>query len=152
MEEVLKDQIIKNTKRVIQKAFKNYLGIKVSIRVIKIENKKKPKQRVEKETFVRIINNILETSSKVDFLYEKLGIDITLFEEQYINIIHDLFGLRFNEAQQGIIFNYLYEEGGSEETVMQITITDSNKKTKTYEVDSPESLWDLLNQIEKELN
>ena len=91
-------------KKVIRQAISNYL--KVNIR---ISEKELERDVMEKKLFIESILILREIEDRRDFMEEELGVDMTVYEEKFLQVIENLFKLHFNKEQLALIQYYIYQ-------------------------------------------
>ena len=129
---------MKLVKSKIRKVLKSKLDIEFRIKAIGPDQ-----QTMNKKIFVEIINELKKIEDRRDFLIEEIGLDMTAYEDQFFNVIENLFKLVFNKHQLGLIQMYLYQLIPDKEWDGMITI-EHNKEEKTLPFKSADDVWEVL--------
>ena len=79
---------------------------------------------------------------------EEIGMDMTLYEDQFFSVIENLFKLAFNKSQLGLIQMYLYQLTPDKDWDGMITI-EQGKSEKTVPFKSADEVWDVIKKFEK---
>ena len=97
--------------------------------------------RLDKKTFVRIVNILEELEETNQELFDS-GIDVSMHESRFFEIIDLLLGKFLTKLQLAYLQVYLY---GSEflEDIPVLT----NEKGEPVEPETPEELWTALNKL-----
>ena len=129
---------MKLVKSKIRKVLKSKLDIEFRIKAIGPDQ-----QTMNKKIFVEIINELKKIEDRRDFLIEEIGLDMTAYEDQFFNVIENLFKLVFNKHQLGLIQMYLYQLIPDKEWDGMITI-EHNEEEKTLPFKSADDVWEVL--------
>ena len=129
---------MKLVKSKIRKILKSKLDIEFRIKAIGPDQ-----QTMNKKIFVEIINELKKIEDRRDFLIEEIGLDMTAYEDQFFNVIENLFKLVFNKHQLGLIQMYLYQLIPDKEWDGMITI-EHNEEEKTLPFKSADDVWEVL--------
>lgn len=104
---------------------------------------KKTEDDIKKNIFCRIIDGIINLEERQINLLEICNIDLTLYNNNFFNIIEDLLSLHFNKEQINVINFYIYDMHNSDGT--KIGIKDKAGNVKTLE--SSSDLWDIVKSL-----
>ena len=129
---------MKSLKNNIRKILKTRLDISYVIR-----EKELDREIMDKKLFIEIINQLRKIEERSDFLVEEIGMDLTAYENQFFNVIENLFKLCFNKEQIALIQTYLYQLAPDKEWDGTITIGVGNKE-KTVAFKSPQDVWEVI--------
>lgn len=114
----------------------------------RIKAKEPDKETMNKKIFIDVIEELKKIEDRKDFLAEEIGMDMTMYEDKFFNIIENLFKLVFNKAQLVLIQMYLYELVPDKEWDGTITV-EVGKEEKTLPFKSAEDVWNVIKKFEK---
>lgn len=114
----------------------------------RIKAKEPDKETMNKKIFIDVIEELKKIEDRKDFLAEEIGMDMTLYEDQFFSVIENLFKLVFNKAQLVLIQMYLYELVPDKEWDGTITV-EVGKEEKTLPFKSAEDVWNVIKKFEK---
>ena len=130
--------------RKIQKSINDILGIKSGL--VKKRPSVKEKRR---ELFNIVITGLAHVNGRSLGLKHDYSIDFIEYDEPFFNVIESLLDLQFNRQQKSIIEWYLYDKILPTGETLILT----NQKTgEEIPTDTPDDIWDLVQQYEKEDN
>jgi hypothetical protein len=92
----------------------------------------------QKKLFIDTINILEEIEERSGELFEA-GIDLSLYETLFFQVIENLFYTIYNEKQVNVIHSYIYGEPLSDRIPQPV-----NKEGKVLEPDTPEELWNAI--------
>lgn len=104
------------------------------------------KETMTKLAFLRIMKGLRQIEDRRDFMQAEIGLDMTLYEDQFFAIIEDLFKLVFNKEQLALIQLYLFQLQPDKDWDGTITI-EKNKEEKKVNFRTPEEVWKVINEI-----
>lgn len=134
---------MKSLKTNIRKVLKSRLDIRYVIKA------KEPSQEVmNKKIFIEVIQQLKQIEDRRDFLAEEIGMDMTLYEDQFFAVIENLFKLAFNKSQLGLIQMYLYQLIPDKEWDGTITV-EVGKQEETLPFKSAEDVWNVIKKFNK---
>ena len=118
-------------------------------KILKIKGTQISKERpvkglLKKDAFIRFIENYKYANDRTLILKLDHRVDMTEFEEPFIQAIEALLKLHFNKAQTQILEWWLYEKWNHEDGVLQLTNTETDEELPS---DTPEDLWVLLQTL-----
>jgi|TARA_B100000287_G_C20503236_1_gene729979 hypothetical protein len=126
------------------KKLKDELKKILKIRGTNISKERPVKGLLKKEAFIRFIENYKYANDRTLILKLDHRVDMTEFEEPFIQAIEALLKLHFNKAQTQILEWWLYEKWNHEDGVLQLTNTETDEELPS---DTPEDLWVLLQTL-----
>jgi len=133
------DDIIK-----IQKSIDDILGAKSGLA------KKRPIVKAKKlEYFNLIINGLSHLNSRSLGLKHDYKIDFMEYDEVFFNVIESLINLHFNKEQKSLIEWFLYDKFLP---TGEMLVLKEEKTGKEIPTDTPDDLWELIQQYEKKNN
>lgn len=130
-------------KKELRKMLNNYL--KGSIQ---IKEKDMAREVIEKKLFVESIILLREIEDRRDFLEEEIGMDMSTYEDKFLNIIENLFRIHFTKEQFALIQYYIYQVPTIDNWDGKIDITDG-KDMITVDFETPEQVWNVVTSIKK---
>jgi hypothetical protein len=102
---------------------------------------------MNKIIFVKVLTNLKKIEDRKDFMVEEIGMDMTAYEDQFFEVIEDLFKMTFNKEQLALIQLYLYQLMPDKEWDGTITIENKNKEENEVEFKSPSDVWKVINSL-----
>ena len=134
---------MKSLKDSIRKILKSRLDVSYRIRI-----KEPDRESMNKKIFVKVIDQLKKIEDRRDFMAEEIGMDMTIYEDQFFSVIENLFKLVFNKSQLVLIQMYLYELVPDKEWDGTITV-EVEKEEKTLPFKSAEDVWNVIKKFEK---
>lgn len=119
----------------IQSAINSILGVKSLIR-----RKKKSKTDKKKELFVTIINSIEQIINRQDLMYAELNLDLTNYDESFLDVIDALIFLHFGKEGTELISYYLWDRVDASGSIN--SLMDENGEEVVLE--NAQDLWNIL--------
>jgi len=129
----------------VRRTFNTFYDLRVRIVTKEIDQ-----SVMNKSLFINIIKNLKEIEDRRDFMQDEIGMDITSYEDKFFVVIEDLFKFSFNKPSIGIIQAFLYETTRPEEWDGTVTLEVGKKGTKTYDLKTPEHLWNIVQILSKD--
>lgn len=126
----------------IQIAVNQILNVKSLVR-----KKKKTQVEKKKELFVMIINSIEQIINRQNLMYAELNLDLTKYDEAFLDVIDALFILHFSKENVELISYYLYERVAPDGTINPLIDSDNNE----YILEAAEDLWNLLTLVDSDV-
>lgn len=99
---------------------------------------------MNKKLFVEVIKQLKQIEDRRDFMQEEIGMDMTMYEEQFFAVIENLMKMHFKKEQLGLIQMYLYQLVPDKEWDGKITI-EKDKKEEVVNFKTPEDVWNVIN-------
>lgn len=119
---------------------------KLSYRIKSIEP---DKSFMEKQWFTQVLTTLRQIEDRRDFMHEEIGMDMTMYEEQFFSVIENLMKMHFNKEQLALIQMYLYQLTPDKEWDGTITIlTKNSNKEKVVNFKTPNDVWEVINQLD----
>ena len=129
---------MKSLKSNIRKILKSRLDIDY-----RIKEKEPDRDHMNKKLFIEVIEQLKNIEERRDFLAEEIGMDMTLYEDQFFNVIENLFKLCFNKSQIAMIQMYLYQLLPDEDWDGTIKI-ETEKEEKVVAFKSAKDVWEVI--------
>jgi len=101
---------------------------------------------MDKKLFIESIILLREIEDRRDFMEEEIGMDMSMYEEKFLQIIENLFKLHFNKEQFALIQYYLYKVPTIEDWYGMIDLSDG-KEMITVKFETPEEVWTVINSL-----
>ena len=114
----------------------------------RIKIKEPDLETMNKKIFVEVIDQLKKIEDRKDFLADEIGMDMTVYEDQFFSVIENLFKLAFNKSQLGLIQMYLYQLTPDKDWDGMITI-EQGKSEKTVPFKSADEVWDVIKKFSK---
>jgi len=130
-------------KKVIREAISNYLQTSV-----RISEKKIPKDIMDKKLFIESILLLKEIEDRKDFMESELGVDLSVYEEKFLQVIENLFRMTYNKEQMDLIQYYLYQVPLVDDYDGKIDLSDG-KNILTVNFETPEDVYNVVNSLKK---
>ena len=98
--------------------------------------------------FIEVLNGLRKIEERRDFMETEIGLDMTVYEDQFFDVIENLFRMSFTKEQYTLINTYLYQLIPDREWDGKITIS-VDKQQQEVEFKKPEDVWNVINKINK---
>jgi len=125
----------------IRKALKQNIDVSYRIRTTKPNT-----GNMNRQIFKEILNELQKIDERRDFMIDEIGMDMTLYEDQFFSVIENLFKLAFNQEQLALIQMYLYQLIPDKDWDGTITV-ENNKKEKIVNFRTPEDVWKVITEL-----
>lgn len=119
----------------IQAAINQILNVKSLIR-----KKRKTQVEKKKELFISIINSIEQISNRQNLMYSELNLDLTNYDEAFLDTIDALIILHFGKEGAELIGFYLWDRVAPDGSITPLL----DAEDKEIYLESAQDLWDLL--------
>ena len=113
-----------------------------------IKEKDMARDVIEKKLFIESIILLREIEDRRDFMEEEIGMDMSIYEEKFLQIIENLFKVHFSKEQFALIQYYLYKVPTIDDWDGMIDITDG-KEMITVKFETPEEVWTVINNLNR---
>ena len=123
-------------------------GIKQSVESIIgsgtiLKRKRKTEEDVNRESFEKTILLMDEIQTRGALLHADLGLDYSVYDEKFYEIIDRLFQMQFGKEASEIIFFYTYERINPDGSINELV----DENNQVIVLNSPTDLWYLVNHI-----
>lgn len=130
----------------------NYNNIKSLVdKVLSIESsvrrKKVPKQIQMRELFVKIVNTLQSLESRANIAFNDLHIDLSTFEEPYLELIDALIILNFGKDVYQLISYYVWERVLPDGSILELKDANDN----IVPIDTVYDLWTIATKLNPKL-
>ena len=122
----------------IQAAINQVLGVKSLIR-----RKKKTQETKKRELFISIINSIEAIINRQNLMYAELNLDLTNYDEAFLDTIDALIVLHFGKEGAELIAYYLWDRVATDRTITSLL----DEQGKEIYLETATDLWNLLISI-----
>lgn len=130
-------------KKAIKEIVSNYLQTS-----IRMSEKGLTRNVMEKKLFVESILLLREIEDRKDFMESELGVDMSVYEEKFLQVIENLFRINYNKEQMELIQYYLYHLPLVDDYDGKIDLSDG-KETITVKFETPEDVYNVVNSLKK---
>lgn len=114
----------------------------------RIRSSEPDRSYMEKQWFTQALTTLRQIEDRRDFMHEEIGMDMTMYEEQFFSVIENLMKMHFNKEQLALIQMYLYQLSPDKEWDGTITIQSKHQsKEKVVNFKTPNDVWDVINQL-----
>jgi len=130
-------------KRELRKILSNYLKGK-----FRIKERDMARDLLEKKLFIESIILLREIEDRRDFMEEEIGMDMSIYEEKFLQIIENLFKVHFTKEQFALIQYYIYKVPTLDSWDGKIDISDG-KDMVTVDFETPEQVWNVISSLKE---
>jgi hypothetical protein len=113
---------------------------------LKLEESKTTKVLKEKEVFIENISILEEILQRSDKLFNGYSIDLYMYEEPFLQIIENMFLLKYGEIISEIVFWYLYDRKDDDGTIYPLVFEEEDKEPVDIILKTPTDLWKFINK------
>lgn len=113
---------------------------------LKLEESKTTKVLKEKEVFIENISILEEILQRSDKLFNGYSIDLYMYEEPFLQIIENMFLLKYGEIISEIVFWYLYDRKDDDGTIYPLVFEEEDKEPVDVILKTPTDLWKFINK------
>lgn len=115
----------------------------------KVSQKRPSKNIMEKELFIEAVTLLQEIEDRRDFMEEEIGMDMTSYEEKFIQVIENLLNINYSPEQVAIVQYYVYEYPLEDSKKGKIDLSINGKKVEIVNFDTPEDVWNVIQSLRK---
>lgn len=130
-------------KKVLKEIVSNYLQINITI-----SQKGLTGSVMEKKLFIESILLLREIEDRKDFMESELGVDMSVYEEKFLQVIENLFRMTYNKEQLDLIQYYLYNIPTVDDYDGKIDLSDG-KNVITVKFETPEDVYNVITSLKK---
>jgi len=128
-------------KKELRKVLNSFLKASTSIK-----EKDMAREVLEKKLFIENIILLREIEDRRDFMEEEIGVDMSTYEDKFLQVIENLFKVHFNKEQFALIQYYLYKVPTIEDWDGMIDLSDG-KEMITVRFETPEEVWNVISSL-----
>lgn len=103
---------------------------------------------MEKKLFIESILLLKEIEDRKDFMESELGVDMSVYEEKFLQVIENLFRMNYNKEQMDLIQYYLYNIPTVDDYDGKIDLSDG-KSVITVKFETPEDVYNVITSLKK---
>lgn len=115
----------------------------------KVTQKRPSKNIMEKELFIETLTLLQEIEDRRDFMEDEMGMDMTTYEEKFIQVIENLFNINYSPEQVAIVQYYIYEYPLEDIEGDKIELRVNGKKSVVVDFKTPEDVWNVVQSLGK---
>jgi hypothetical protein len=130
-----------NLKKELRKGINSYLKGNITIR-----ERDMARDVIEKKLFIESIILLREIEDRRDFMEEEIGVDMSIYEEKFLQVIENLFRAHFSKEQFALIQYYLYQVPNLIDWDGKIDLSDG-KDMITVDFETPEQVWNVITSV-----
>jgi len=101
---------------------------------------------IEKKLFIENIILLREIEDRRDFMEEEIGVDMSTYEDKFLQVIENLFKIHFNKEQFALIQYYLYQVPTIVDWDGKLDLSDG-KEMITVDFETPEQVWNVITSL-----
>ena len=101
---------------------------------------------MEKKLFIEILEGLKRIDERRDFMHSEIGMDMTVYEDQFFQVIENLLKIHFSKEQLALIQMYLYQLVPDKDWDGTITI-EKGKQEQVVPFKKPEDVWNVLKKL-----
>lgn len=131
-------------KKELRRVISNYLKVKL----LRIAERGMKSSDMEKKLFIDSIILLREIEDRRDFMESEMGLDMSLYEEKFLQVVENLFKIHFNKEQLTLIQYYLYQIPLIESFDGKIDLSDG-KDLVTVKFETPEDVYNVVTSLKK---
>lgn len=128
-------------KKELRKELNSYLKGNVTIK-----ERDMARDVIEKKLFIESIILLREIEDRRDFMEEEIGVDMSIYEEKFLQVIENLFKAHFSKEQFALIQYYLYQVPNLIDWDGKIDLSDG-KDMVTVDFETPEQVWNVITSV-----
>jgi len=103
---------------------------------------------MEKKLFIDSILLLKEIDDRRDFMESELGLDMSVYEEKFLQVVENLLRIHYSKEQLALIQFYLYQVPLIDGYDGKIDLADG-KDVITVQFETPEDVYKIINSIKK---
>lgn len=132
-----------NEKTAIRSIVKNYLQVN-----FKLKLKEQDRNLMNKKLFIETITILREIEDRRDFMEEEIGLDPTVYEEKFIQVIENLFRMIFNKQQITLVnlylFDLVHDKDWDGKLQLDLKIGSGEVQQQVFDFRTPEQVWNVI--------
>jgi hypothetical protein len=113
---------------------------------LKLEESKTTKVLKEKEVFIENVTILEVALKRSDKLYDEFTIDVYMYEEPFLQVIENMFLIKYGEIISEIVFWYLYDRKDDDGTIYPLVFEEEDKEPVDIILKTPTDLWKFINK------
>ena len=112
-----------------------------------VRRKRVPKQVQVRELFVNIVNTLQSLESRTNIAFNDLNIDLSTFEEPYLELIDALIILNFGKDVYQLISYYVWERVQPDGSILELKDATGN----IVPIETVYDLWAIATKLNSKL-
>lgn len=132
-----------NEKTAIRSIVKNYLKVN-----FKLKLKEQDRSLMNKKLFIETITILREIEDRRDFMEEEIGLDPTVYEEKFIQVIENLFRMIFNKQQITLVnlylFDLVHDKDWDGKLQIDLKVGSGEIQQQVFDFRTPEQVWNVI--------
>lgn len=132
-----------NEKTAIRSIIKNYLQVN-----FKLKLREQDRNLMNKKLFIETITILREIEDRRDFMEEEIGLDPTVYEEKFIQVIENLFRMIFNKQQITLVnlylFDLVHDKDWDGKLQLDLKIGNGEIQQQVFDFRTPEQVWNVI--------
>ena len=113
---------------------------------LKLEESKTTKVLKEKEVFIENVTILEGALKRSDKLYDEFTIDVYMYEEPFLQVIENMFLIKYGEIISEIVFWYLYDRKDDDGNIYPLVLEEEDKEPVDIILKTPADLWKFINK------
>jgi hypothetical protein len=113
---------------------------------LKLEESKTTKVLKEKEVFIENVTILEVALKRSDKLYDEFTIDVYMYEEPFLQVIENMFLIKYGEIISEIVFWYLYDRKDDDGNIYPLVFEEEDKEPVDIILKTPTDLWKFINK------
>lgn len=131
------------TKKIVRQTLVKVLPLSFTIK-----SKEQDRDTMNKKIFIEILTSLRRIEERRDFMEAEIGMDMTVYEDEFFQVIENLFKLSFSKPQLALIQMYLYQLVPDKDWDGTITI-ELNKEEQSVDFKTPEDVWAVIKKFDE---
>lgn len=132
-----------NERNTIRSILKNYLKVGFKLRL-----KEQDRDVMNKKLFIESLTILREIEDRRDFMEEEIGLDPTVYEEKFIQVIENLFKMIFNKQQLTLInlylFDLIHDKDWDGKLQLDLKIGSGEVQQQEFDFRTPAQVWEVV--------
>ena len=109
----------------------------------RIRYKEPDREFMNKQIFIKILNDLKKIEDRRDFMVEEIGMDMTAYEDLFFNVVENCFKMVFSKEQLALVQMYLYQLVPDKGWDGTITV-EKGKEEVVVNFKTPSDVWDVI--------
>lgn len=115
----------------------------------RIKEKSLDRETMNKRLFIQILTQLKDIEDKSNFLIGEIGVDLTMYEDNFYSVIENLMKMCFSKQQIIFIQLYLNDLSLDPDWDGTITVTEGTKE-KIVNFETPADVWNVITKYSQE--
>lgn len=132
-----------NERNAIRSILKNHLKVGFKLRL-----KEQDRDVMNKKLFIESLTILREIEDRRDFMEEEIGLDPTVYEEKFIQVIENLFKMIFNKQQLTLInlylFDLIHDKDWDGKLQLDLKIGSGEVQQQEFDFRTPAQVWEVV--------